>query len=973
MRKTTMMAERVIALCLAFVIGFFSAFGAIAGGIYFVYSSVSLDKLNEWWGGSLPLNEFVNPDAEKPVTSLSIADLLAEIQDIQDSELTLKEMIERYGLLLPADVIESMPKYIMNEIPFSALFTEEGIQLVMDSVTVIDILNMIPEEIASTMLSDPARDAFSDNTLSEIVAMDMGHIFDGVQLGYITGVSYVLDENGVYQVAYADAVNPTLLEIVAPLDLGGILQAVSDGEGDVLEVVKNSIGDVAINSIFSTFMSDITIISGLIGEATLGDIIVLDSATGMYTIDMLLVMEGRKVGNLLGYTEVEDVNSDTVEPTYSWIDANGNKVSGISAKLSDIYVTDFMTGEASIDTLMDDLIIADVLGYEKGEKLPVFMHDNLENELIVDDEITVWYFDGAPADKLMSAFADKTVTWLASSVSTLKLADVLGYYMYDGEWYAWNVESVNGADAIVLSQGSAIMSEIAGTEIGNMGDIESSLKDIKIGTLLAYESVLDEDGNHYWSTGVDENNNPVEATGITASMADLTINELADGHTLQATIDDIKIADVMGYTKGEDGKWYKGGEVVSGPMAALAESKVGSLATDINSISIGELLGHTPIDENGDDIIDYWENANGEVVSGLMAAFVGLSVNDMKDNDAVMNAVHGVKVCDVMGLQLIDGIWYDSDGITKASPVMSAIADVNVGELSSAMDDIKVGEILGYTYNESEDCWYSGDAKVSGVTGALANSTLSSLNDDLDALRVGDVAGYVELEAADPNATEGEGWYQYDSMAGTYVKATGILAELSDLTVNQLTNSTELTNKIGNVKLADALGYIELEDGDPNTTDGRGGWYKHDSVTGTYTEITGIMAALADKPINDMSNAVNDLTLDDVLPGEKDGFLAMIDGETKINDIGSEINRTVQSTPLQFFIGEGMIALDESTMRNLDLISQLRGDIVSITDEESELDYYAEWISQNNGIYEIPNWRKQPLTGAFNYMLSLLS
>ena len=101
MRKTAMMTERIISLCLAFVIGFFSAFGAIAGGMYFAYSSVSLDKLNQLFGGSLPLDEYVNPDAEKPVTSLSIADLLAEIQQIKGSELTLEEIIEIYGLILP--------------------------------------------------------------------------------------------------------------------------------------------------------------------------------------------------------------------------------------------------------------------------------------------------------------------------------------------------------------------------------------------------------------------------------------------------------------------------------------------------------------------------------------------------------------------------------------------------------------------------------------------------------------------------------------------------------------------------------------------------------------------------------------------------------------------------------------------------------------------------------------------------------
>ena len=1013
MRKTTLMIGRIISLCLAFVLGFFSAFGAIAGGIYFAYSNVSLEKLNEWaskFGFSLPLDEFVDPEAETPATSLTLQDLFAEIQQVKTDELTLEEMIEKYGLRLPKDVVDKMPAPVMKEIPFALLLSEEGIQMAMDRVTVVDIINMIPPEIAATMVSDPAREAFSDNTLAQIVAMDMGHIFEGVQLGYVTGVTYVLDENGVYQAVWEDPMDPTLLELIAPLDLGGILSAVSAGEGNVLEVIENSIGDVSVNSIFNTFMSDVTLLSNLLGEATLGDLIVVDPDTGEYTIDFMQAMDGRRVGSLLGYTEEEVTDPETLEVSYNWIDTEGNNVKGISKKIADIYINDFLNGTVSFDTIMNDLIIADVLGYEKGEKLPVFMHDNFENEVILEEEIIVWYSNGAPADKLMNAFADKTVDWLGSSVSTLKLADVLGYRMYDGEWYSWEVQSVNDADAIVLNPGSPIMSEIAGTAIGEMGDIEDTIKDIQIGTLLGYESIRDENDVHlYWSTGVDGDGNPVEATGITASIADLTINELADGSTLQATVDDISIADVLGYTKGEDGKWYKDGVVVTGPMAALAESKVGSLSDDINSIAIGEMLGYTPVyitDADGNETISHWENADGAPVEGLMGAFVDLSIEDMKDNDTIMNAVHDVKVSDVMGLKYENGEWHNSDG-TKATGIMSAIADVKVGELSAKMQEItigemlglyeengewynsdgtkasgvvsaladtsvgnlnaelnniRVGEVLGFKYNEAEQRWYDGDKVASGVTGALADSKLTTLNEDLSHLLVGEIAGYTKLMADDPRANEGEGWYVHDEVSGTYTKASGILAELSDLTVNQLTDTegTALTDNIGNVKLADALGYSKNNDGE---------WCDKEG-----TPLTGIMAALADKPINQMGSAVDDLTLKDVLPGERSGLLSIIDEDTKIDDFDKSVDESIKNTPLQFFMDEGLVVFEDTTMNYLDLISEQKGGdkMTTLTQEMIDTGYYDSWI-EANGTADIPTWRTQKLTESFNYIVMLIS
>ena len=1013
MRRTTLMIGRIISLCLAFVLGFFSAFGAIAGGIYFAYSSVSIDKLNEWgefFGFNIPLDGFVDPEAETPATSLTIQDLLAEIQQVQNDKLTLEQMIKKYGLILPEDIVTKVPAPVMSEIPFSVLMSAEGIELVMDTVTITDILAMIPSELAGTIVSDPARDALSDNTLSDIVDMNMGYVLEGIQLGYITGVTYVLDENGVYQIVWEDPDNPTLFELIAPLDLGAIVTAVSNGEGNVLEVIENSIGDVAVRSIFETFMQDISILSGLIGEATLGDIIIQDPDSGEYTIDVMALMEGKRVGHLLGYTSEEGTDPETQEPIYSWIDADGKDVKGLPAKMADIYVTDFLNGTVSFDSLLEDLVIADVLGYEKGNELPVFMHDNLDNQLILIEEITVWYTeDGVPADKMMNAFAGKTLTWISTSLSSLKLADILGYYMYDGEWYIWEVKSVNNADAIVLSPGSPIMSEIAGTSIGGMGDIESTIKDIEIGTLLGYESICDESGEHsYWSTGTDEEGNPIAATGITASMADLTITELSDGYTLQNTIDGITIADVMGYTKGEDGKWYKNGEAISGPMAALADSKVGSLGSDINEIHIGELLGYTPVygtDEDENEVITHWLDGTGAEVSGLMSAFVGLSVNDMKDNSKVMDAVQHIKVYEVMGLEKRDGVWYNKDG-TKATGIMSSIAEINIGDISTEMQNItigqmlgltcvdgvwyngdgsktsnviaaladasvgtlndelnsiKVGEILGFTYNEEDGYWYDGNTRASGVTGALADSDLTHLNENLSHLLVGEIAGYVKLNADHPAATDGEGWYVYDESTHTYSKAKGVLAGISDLTVNQLTTGggSELTNSLGNVKLAEALGYTEVSDGV---------W-----VDKQGEPLTGIMAALANEPLNNMDGAIDNLKIKDVLSGQQTGLLSIIDDDTPIQDISVAIDQSIRTSPLQFFIDQGLIQFDNATMSHLDTLSETRGgtEITTLTPEMIATGHYDEWIEENGNT--IPTWRTQPLANSFNYIVALMT
>ena len=403
MRKTGIMAGRIVALVLAFVLGFFSAFGAAAGGIYLAYSKLSIDKIVEWndkfgWGLDISTDLIVNPDADKPVTTLTLEELFAEIQGLKDTMLTLDEMINRYGLLLPPETLAALPPSLMNEIPISDLFGPDGMDIVMSKVTVVEILGMIPEDIAGSIISDPAINELSDNTLADIVAMDMGYVFNGIELGYVTGVQYELDENGEYQVVPVDPDNPTLLEIIAPLDLGGILSAVSDEEGDVLEVIANSIGDVAVQSLFGADMAEIAILSSIIGEATIADIIVLNPETNEYEFDVMTLFDGKKVGVLLGYTEVPLTDSETgeplldpetQEPLYEWQDADGKKIGGVDAVLADIPVDDIMNGTFSADSMLNDLVLADILGFEKGENLPVYKKKFLH--LQVTPQLTLLY------------------------------------------------------------------------------------------------------------------------------------------------------------------------------------------------------------------------------------------------------------------------------------------------------------------------------------------------------------------------------------------------------------------------------------------------------------------------------------------------------------------------------------------------------------------------------------------------------
>ena len=158
-------------------------------------------------------------------------------------------------------------------------------------------------------------------------------------------------------------------------------------------------------------------------------------------------------------------------------------------------------------------------------------------------------------------------------------------------------------------------------------------------------------------------------------------------------------------------------------------------------------------------------------------------------------------------------------------------------------------------------------------------------------------------------------------------------------------------------------------------------------------EITGIMAKLADKPINDMNSAINSLTLDDVFTGEKTGLLAIIPANTPINEINDAINGSIQDTPLQFFIDEGLISFDDYTESLLDHYCYIvedgnenKTEMVDISDfADEQKKYYANCkgyhMFEYSGInmkYDweentIPKWRTMPLNQSLNYIVKLIS
>jgi hypothetical protein len=114
-----------------------------------------------------------------------------------------------------------------------------------------------------------------------------------------------------------------------------------------------------------------------------------------------------------------------------------------------------------------------------------------------------------------------------------------------------------------------------------------------------------------------------------AAFGGLSISELSDSDTFTESLNSVKLADALGYTKTEDG-WIDGnGQPVTGVMSILADTQIGSVSADMNDIQIGSVMGHEYNEADGK-----WYQ-NGVELTGVMAVFADLTINEMSDTNKV--------------------------------------------------------------------------------------------------------------------------------------------------------------------------------------------------------------------------------------------------------------------------------------------------------------------------------------------------
>ncbi len=907
---------RILSLLLVFVLGFLSCIASIVGAGYIAASKISLDKLKEW-GYDTGVDKYISPDAEVSLTAMTLIGLIQEIDVLSkiEGELTVGRLLDRYGLKLTEETNDMLPPAIMS-VDVRKVFSRDGIEYILANTTADYILKFVPADV----LSAPMKDAIADKSLKDIIDGNLTYIFEDVYLGYLTGVEYQLQENGEYKVIFANPDEPTIMELVAPLSIANVLDALTNN-GDILGVLASDIGDVMVESLIGSVAS-LDSMPGLLEGTKLADVLKQDEETGSYKFDFMAALEGKTIGDIMGYEPVYLSTSPTAstEPLPSaepiiigWKEADGKDVTGIMRGIAGAKFDVLFSGEdMDIDSMIEGAYLGDVLGY-----VPIAFD---ESGVPIEWETA----DGGKPDAILSSAVNKSLGDMMSGsfeVNTLfdgkYVGDAMGYYKsgLDNKWYedeAYTKELI-GINSIIadidIAQlmagddydvagvfdgklggdlfgykktyvGEKIVwldsddKELKGTdkaianlEIGKLIDSEASydiadaFSDLYLGELLGYElkdvPESDPPKQKWWDEETADFVGELEQ-----KLSDYNVGKIMKGEadlSSDSIIEGLTLADIMGYTKKTfkiAGKtevyidvWYDGDTKLNGVMSVLADKDVDGIATAVDSIKIGDVLGYY-----WDTDISKWcevsvntEEATLTPASGLILNMANLTISELNNSETVNDTIKGIKISEIMGYYKEGDIWYtDASKVEELTGIMKVLAEKTVKELdNNVVDTLTLAEVMGF--KKVEGVWYDGANEVTGIMGILAETKIPDINTRVSSLPLGEVMGY-------HRATPDSEWLDKENKP-----ITGVMKAFADLTVNEMSDSNLVTAKIQTVQISDILGYYK------GTGANEGKWYTSATDQKPETEVTGIMAVIADSEVGHINDKVKTITVAEVL------------------------------------------------------------------------------------------------------------
>ena len=918
------------------------------------------------------MDSYVDPDAPAPLTSMTLQLMVQELSALRyvADELTLDYMIDRYGLILPEKLDALLPE-VVREMKIMDLVGSQGKDTLLKSITVESLLALIPEgtisEPAVVTLGNKTLYEVMEADLGYLLTgVHLGYLV-GVNYTKDEAGNFIVDPADPEHLTMFELIAPVDVgELLSVLSDGGDMMGVfRKSIGNVmvltlLETITGTPSDLMASIMDGKTLEDILVLDEVTGTYTikldgllkgqlLGDLLgytpvwsetdppfirewqqdgvtVTGYMRGLASVDAGVILTEDfepsalfgdvYLGDFLNYTPVVDATGEIVD----WTDASGAPIGKAYRTLAMKSVEEMTSGGMEFDTLFAGIYVGDFYGYVYDE----------EREVWTDEVSEGVYEDVTGVNRVLAKIeigkllADGDYD-ISSEFEGMQLGELLGYTKEGDDWYQ---EVSDAQGGVTLEKVGAMESVIADTDAGDLMsgefDISSEFEGMQLGELLGYTKEGDD-----WYQEVSDGQGGVtlEKVGAMESViANMDAGDLMNGNLdISSEFEGMQLGELLGYTKvGDD--WYQevsdgqGGvtlEKVGAMESAIADADAGDLmsgnfdvAETYRDVFVGDMMEYTRGEEilpeggvspeavedreyNWYKVYDEEHPENNELVTGMEAKLANYSLYKLIKGEAKLDAdtvTEGMTVAEILGLHEKVCYVYDANG----EPIM-----VNGERVTVSL-------------------WYDDDgAKANGVIGAMAQKEFSQLVDadeGFDTLYIGEVLGQVKIGAEGETAwytlgevstyTEGE----CEEYRVTATPATGMMTNLSDLTVGDMSDNDKVTEKIQSVKVGEAMGWTRIErivNGETVVV-----WYTtYDPVTGIGEEATGTMATLADYAIGDLDSEIDSMPVGKLLGYKEvdgkwyevydaenpennkpaDGVMKAIAG-ISVNNLSSEIN-----------------------------------------------------------------------------------
>lgn len=240
-----------------------------------------------------------------------------------------------------------------------------------------------------------------------------------------------------------------------------------------------------------------------------------------------------------------------------------------------------------------------------------------------------------------------------------------------------------------------------------------------------------------------------------------------------------------------------------------------------------------------------------------------------------------------------DGAEYDfgtgAEGVLKKTMYSLTVGGIMTGNaykvILDAVKDVQVGEVLGYTYDETTNVWMDGETEVKGVLGKVASEKIGNLNmTTIDGWKIGEILGYT-----------------YDETTNTWknggATVTGVMAKMASETIG------DLASGINNVLVGEVMGYTY-------TTDSAGKRVWKDGETA----VTGVALAVADFKISEINGEalqgkVNRMTVGEIIKIDDENNPLNLIKDVTIGNAANEMKTKLEESSIETMAQYGIINL----------------------------------------------------------------